>query len=451
MSKTKVLILGAAGRDFHNFNVVFRDNPAYHVVAFTAAQIPHIEDRKYPRELAGSLYPRGIPIYPESELEALIAKHGIDQAVFSYSDVSHETVMHLAARCLAQGADFRLLGTRATMLPSSKPVISICAVRTGCGKSPTSRKVCRLLKEQGLRVVAVRHPMPYGDLRKQVVQRFETLADLRKHHCTIEEMEEYEPHINSGVIVYAGVDYEKILRQAEAEADVIVWDGGNNDTPFFVPDLEIVLVDPHRPDHERTYFPGEVNFLRAQVIIINKVTTADPSATERIRENIRTYNPTATVIEAAMPLTIEDATAVHGRRVLVVEDGPTLTHGGMPYGAAFLAARRFGAKQIVDPRPFAVGDIAQTYAQYPHCGPVIPAMGYGERQVRDLERTINRAECDLVLIGTPVDLRRIMKIKHPTQRVSYDVQEIGQPDLKGELLRFLTRQGLVSGGRRALA
>jgi predicted GTPase len=443
MDKINILILGAAGRDFHNFNVVFRDNPAYNVVAFTAAQIPHIDDRRYPASLAGALYPKGIPIHPETELERLIAKHSIDQVVFSYSDVSHETVMHLASRCIGQGADFRLLGTRATMLPSSKPVVSICAVRTGCGKSPASRKVCRILRDQGLRVVAVRHPMPYGDLAKQAVQRFQTLADLKKHHCTIEEMEEYEPHINSGVIVYAGVDYEKILRQAESEADVIVWDGGNNDTPFFVPDLEIVLVDPHRPNHERTYFPGEVNFLRARVMIINKLTTAEPSAINQVHQNIHTYNPTATLIEATMPLTIENETAVRGQRVLVVEDGPTLTHGGMQFGAGLLAARRFGAKQIVDPRPFAVGSIAETYAHYPECGPVIPAMGYGDRQVKDLEKTINRADCDLVLIGTPVDLRRIIKIKHATDRVSYDLQEIGQPDLKTELLRFLARRHLV--------
>jgi predicted GTPase len=448
MPRKKVLILGAAGRDFHNFNVVFRNDPAYEVVAFTATQIPNIEGRQYPKALAGKLYPRGIPIHSEEDLETLIKRHGVHQVVFSYSDVSHEEVMHLASRAIAAGADFRLLGARATMLKASKPVVSVCAVRTGCGKSPTSRKVCRLLIKQGLRVVAIRHPMPYGDLSKQVVQRFQTLADLKKYNCTIEEMEEYEPHINAGVIVYAGVDYEKILRQAEREADVIVWDGGNNDIPFIEPDLEIVLVDPHRPNHERTYFPGEVNFLRADVIILNKLTTAGQEGIWQVRQNIHAYNPGATVIEATMPISVEDGQDIRGQRVVVVEDGPTLTHGGMRYGAGTLAAQRYGAREIIDPRAFAVGSIAETYQEYPDSGPVIPAMGYGGQQVKDLEKTINRIDCDLVLIGTPVDLRRVIKIKHPTCRVSYELQEIGQPDLSAVLVRFLAEQKSVSEPRR---
>lgn len=444
MPRKKVLILGAAGRDFHNFNVVFRHDPAYEVVAFTATQIPNIEGRKYPKALAGKLYPRGIPIYAEEELEALIKRYGVHQVIFSYSDVSHEVVMHLASRAIAAGADFRLLGARATMLKASKPVVSVCAVRTGCGKSPTSRKVCRLLIEQGLRVVAIRHPMPYGDLSKQVVQRFQTLADLKKYNCTIEEMEEYEPHINNGVIVYAGVDYEKILRQAERDADVIVWDGGNNDIPFIEPDLEMVLVDPHRPNHERTYFPGEVNFLRADVIILNKLTTAEQEGIWQVRQNIHAYNPGATVIEATMPISVEDDREIRGKRVVVVEDGPTLTHGGMKYGAATLAAQRYGAREIVDPRPAAVNSLAETYREYPESGPVIPAMGYGGQQIKDLEKTINRIDCDLVLIGTPVDLRRVIKIKHPTCRVSYELQEIGQPDLSAVLRTFIAEQKSVS-------
>jgi predicted GTPase len=440
--------MGAAGRDFHNFNLVFRDHPAYDVVAFTAAQIPNIEGRKYPKELAGKLYPKGIPIYAEEELEALIQRNQIDQVVFSYSDISHEAVMHLASRSVAQGADFRLLGTRATMLKAGKPVVSVCAVRTGCGKSATSRKVCRLLRQEGVRVVAVRHPMPYGDLSKQVVQRFQTLADLEKYKCTIEEMEEYEPHINNGVIVYAGVDYEKILRQAEREADVIVWDGGNNDTPFYVPDLEIVLVDPHRPNHERTYFPGEVNFLRADVIILNKLTTADQSGINHVRRNIHAYNRTTTIIEATMPIAVEEGDEIRGKRVVVIEDGPTVTHGEMKYGAATLAALRYGAGEIIDPRPFAVGTLAETYQHYTNTGPVVPAMGYGGKQIRDLERTINRIDCDLVLIGTPVDLRRVITIKHPTCRVSYELQEIGQPDLKAVLQTFLAEQKIGPAGQK---
>ncbi len=439
MKRTRVLIMGAAGRDFHNFNVVFRDNPQYDVVAFTAAQIPNIEGRRYPPELAGELYPEGVPIYPEEELERLIEEHEIEQVVFSYSDVSHEHVMHAAARALARGADFRLLGARATMLRAQRPVISVCAVRTGCGKSPASRKIARLLREMGRRVVVVRHPMPYGDLSRQVVQRFETLDDLRHYNCTIEEMEEYEPHVRNGVIVYAGVDYERILRQAEAEADVLVWDGGNNDLPFFVPDLEIVLVDPHRPGHERAYFPGEVNFLRADVLIISKVNTARPEDVDVVRRNIRTFNPNALVIEANLPIVVDAPEAIRDRRVLVVEDGPTLTHGEMSYGAGVLAARQFGARELVDPRPYAVGSIRETFAEYPHIGPLLPAMGYGAEQMRELEETINGTPCDVVLVATPVDLRRVLQIRHPTCRVAYELEEIGPPTLGDVLREFLTR------------
>ncbi|HXF04252.1 MAG TPA: cyclic 2,3-diphosphoglycerate synthase [Blastocatellia bacterium] len=438
MKRTRVLIMGAAGRDFHNFNLVFRDNPQYEVVAFTAAQIPNIEGRRYPPELAGELYPDGVPIYPEEDLERLIEEHAIDQVVFSYSDVSHEHVMHAAARALARGADFRLLGARATMLRANRPVISVCAVRTGCGKSPASRKIARLLREMGRRVVVVRHPMPYGDLSQQVVQRFETLDDLRRYNCTIEEMEEYEPHLRNGVIVYAGVDYARIVRQAEAEADVLIWDGGNNDLPFFVPDLEIVLVDPHRPGHERAYFPGEVNFLRADVLIISKVNTARPEDVDVVRRNIRTFNPNALVIEANLPIVVDTPEAIRDRRVLVVEDGPTLTHGEMSYGAGVLAARQFGARELVDPRPYAVGSIRETFAEYPHIGPLLPAMGYGAEQMRELEETINGTPCEVVLVATPVDLRRVLQIRHPTCRVAYELEEVGPPTLGDVLRDFLT-------------
>jgi predicted GTPase len=439
MKRTRVLIMGAAGRDFHNFNVVFRDNPQYEVIAFTAAQIPNIEGRRYPPELAGALYPEGVPIYPEEELERLIEQYAIDQVVFSYSDVSHEHVMQRASRVLAHGADFRLLGPRATMLRAHRPVISVCAVRTGCGKSPTSRKIARLLREMGRRVVVVRHPMPYGDLSQQIVERFETLEDLHRHKCTIEEMEEYEPHLRNGVIVYAGVDYARILHQAEAEADILLWDGGNNDLPFFVPDLEIVLVDPHRPGHERTYFPGEVNFLRADVLIISKVNTARLDDVEAIRRNIRALNPKAIIIEAALPIVVDAPEALRGRRVLVVEDGPTLTHGEMSYGAGVLAAHQWGARELVDPRPYAVGSIRETFAEYPHIGPLLPAMGYGSQQMRELEETINRVPCDVVLVATPVDLRRVLQIRHPTCRVSYELEEIGSPTLADVLSDFLDR------------
>jgi predicted GTPase len=433
MNKIRILIMGAAGRDFHNFNVAFRDNLHYEVVAFTATQIPNIQGRKYPPELAGRLYPKGIPIYAEAELENLIEQYEIEQVLFSYSDVSHEYVMHQASRALAKGADFRLLGARATMLKSKKPVVSVCAVRTGAGKSPASRKVVRLLNESRLKVAVIRHPMPYGDLAKQAVQRFTAIADLKRHDCTIEEMEEYEPHLVNGAIVYAGVDYEKILRQAETEADLILWDGGNNDLPFYESDLEIVLVDPHRPNHERTYFPGEVNFLRADVIIISKMNTADGKNIDLVRHNIHEYNPRAQVVDASMPISLDAPELVRGKRVLVVEDGPTLTHGGMTYGAGVLAATKYGAREIIDPRPFAVNSIQQTFAHYPNTGNLLPAMGYGQEQMKDLEATINRIDCDLVVIGTPVDLRRIIQIKHPTSRIVYELEEIGRPTLRDVL------------------
>lgn len=425
--------MGAAGRDFHNFNVVFRDREEYDVVAFTAAQIPNISGRRYPAELAGRLYPNGIPIHDEEDLEVLIERHHVHQVVFSYSDVRHEVVMHKASQAIAHGADFRLLGTRATMLKSSKPVVSVCAVRTGAGKSPASRKVAALLRAAGKRVAVVRHPMPYGDLVRQEVQRFATLDDLRRLNCTIEEMEEFEPHITAGSVVFAGVDYGKILRRAEAEADVVVWDGGNNDTPFYEPDVEIVVADPHRPGDERRTFPGEVNFLRADVIVISKVDTADPANVNAIRAAAADVNPGATLIEAAMPVTVGDPTALRGRRVLVLEDGPTLTHGGMAYGAGVLAARKYGAKELVDPRPYAVGSLRAVYEQYPHMGPLLPAMGYGAEQVRELEETIARVPCDLVVIGTPIDLRRVVKIVHPSCRVTYELEEIGKPTLKDVL------------------
>jgi predicted GTPase len=431
--RMKVIILGAAGRDFHNFNVVFRDNPRYEVLAFTATQIPNIEGRRYPPELAGSLYPNGIPIEAEAHLERLIEAHRIEQVIFSYSDVPHEAVMHTASRALAKGADFRLLGPRATMLRSTKPVVSVCAVRTGCGKSPVARTAAALLRCEQARVAVVRHPMPYGDLSKQAVQRFVTLEDLRKAGCTIEEMEEYEPHLVAGDLVYAGVDYEQILRRAETEADAIVWDGGNNDLPFFVPDLEIVLVDPHRPGHERTYFPGETNFLRAQVIVLTKLDTAAPEKVRAVRDTISRYNPRATVIESAMPLTVDEPGRLAGARVLAVEDGPTLTHGGMSFGAGVLAASKFGVRELVDPRPYAVGSICRTFTDYPHIGHALPAMGYGTQQMAELEETIRRVPCDLVLIATPVDLRRVIRIHQPTCRVTYELEEIGTPTLRDVL------------------
>jgi predicted GTPase len=437
MAKDKVLIMGAAGRDFHNFNVYFRGNPSYEVVAFTATQIPNIEGRVYPAELAGPGYPKGIPIYPESELLELIRDLGVKQVVFSYSDISHEYVMHKASTVLAAGADFRLMGADATMLRSKVPVISVCAVRTGSGKSQTSRCVAGILRDMGKRVVAVRHPMPYGDLVKQACQRFATYEDMNRHKCTIEEREEYEPHIDRGVIVYAGVDYEQILRAAEQEADVILWDGGNNDMSFYRPDLNIVVVDPHRPGHEVSYHPGEASLHMADVVVVNKVDTADMANIMTVRNNVARVNPRAIVIEAASPIFVEEPDAIRGKRVLVIEDGPTLTHGEMAYGAGTVAARRLGATELVDPRPYAVGSIIATFEKYPNTGALLPAMGYGDKQVRELEETINNTPCDLVIIATPIDLRKIVDIKHPSQRVRYELQEIGQPTLKDVVEKML--------------
>ncbi len=436
MPKRKVLILGAAGRDFHNFNVVYRDDPDTRVVAFTATQIPNIADRRYPPTLAGELYPGGIPIHAEEELERLIGEHGVDEVVFSYSDVSHEYVMHLAARAVASGADFRLLGGEPTMLPARVPVVSVCAVRTGSGKSQTTRKVAKTLHAAGRKVVVVRHPMPYGDLTAQAVQRFADYEDLARHECTIEEREEYEPHLARGTVVYAGVDYGAILERAQQEADVVLWDGGNNDLPFYRSDLEIVVVDPHRPGHETRYWPGEANLRRAHVVVINKMSTAEAEGIERVRGSIRELNPAATVIEADSPVTLSEPGAVKGKRVLVVEDGPTLTHGEMSYGAGVVAAREHGAAEIVDPRPFAVASIADTYREYPTTGAVLPAMGYGERQLKDLEETIRAVDCDVVLIGTPIDLRRLVEVDKPMVRVTYDLAERGKPDLAEVLARF---------------
>ncbi|VAX30590.1 hypothetical protein MNBD_NITROSPINAE05-1128, partial [hydrothermal vent metagenome] len=428
MKPTKILIMGAAGRDFHNFNVCFRNNPDYEVVAFTAAQIPGIEDKIYPPELAGKLYPQGIAIFPEEQLPRLIAEKRVQRVVFAYSDLKHEQVMHKASTVLAAGADFWLQGPESTMIPSSKKVISVCAVRTGCGKSQTSRKIAGILNGLGKRVVAIRHAMPYGNLEKQAVQRFQTLADLKKHDCTIEEMEEYEPYLEMGTVLFAGVDYEAILREAEKEADIILWDGGNNDFPFYVSDLEIVVVDPLRPGHELQYYPGEVNVKRAHVVIINKVDSAKKEDVETVRKNVLRINPSTTIIEAESPIYVEDPERISNSRVLVVEDGPTLTHGEMQYGAGVIAAKRFGAKEIVDPRPWITGSLKDTFAKYPHIGKLLPAMGYGEEQIRDLETTINAADCDLVVIGTPIDLGRILNIQKPTVRVRYELAEIGTPN-----------------------
>jgi predicted GTPase len=430
MRKTRTIIMGAAGRDFHNFNVYFRDNDSYEVVAFTATQIPNIEGRKYPKELSGSLYPEGIPIYPENDLPKLIKEHDVDQVIFAYSDVPHEYVMHKASLVNAYGADFRLMGTKNTQLKSTKPVISVCAVRTGSGKSQTTRRVSKLMIAMGYKVAAIRHPMPYGDLVKQKVQRFATYADLDKYECTIEEREEYEPHIDNGVLVFAGVDYEAILREAEKEVDVILWDGGNNDIPFYQSDLSIVVADPHRPGHELKYYPGETNLYLADVFVINKVDTANPENIMSVRENLRSINPEALIIEGASPLFVDNPDDIKGKRVLVIEDGPTLTHGGMAYGAGWVAARRFGAKEIVDPRPFAVGSILQTYQKYPGTGTILPAMGYGNEMVKDLEKTINASDVDMVISATPIDLTRIIKINKPMQRVRYELQEIGVPTLE---------------------
>ena len=417
-----VLILGAAGRDFHNFNVIFRNDPAYRVVAFTATQIPDIAGRTYPAELAGKQYPKGIPILEERDLEKIIRDQKVDVAVFSYSDVSNQTLMNLGARVVAAGADFWLLAAERTMLKSELPVVSVCAVRTGCGKSPVSRAVAKELRDFGFNPVAIRHPMPYGNLAEQAVQRFKSLADLDTNKCTIEEREEYEPHIVSGTTIFAGVDYEAIVRQAEKEGDVILWDGGNNDTPFYKPDLEIVVVDPHRAGHELTYYPGSVNLLGAHVIVINKVDTAEPKALELVRQNVAKYAPHARVIETACRVSVPDEQAVRGKRVLVVEDGPTLTHGEMPYGAGVVAAKQFGAAEIVDPRPFAEGSIRTTFEKFTHLHDLVPAMGYSPTQCHELETTINRVPCDLVLVATPIDLARVIKIEKPALRVSYETE-----------------------------
>ena len=437
MKPIKTLIMGAAGRDFHNFNVVYRQNNLYEVVAFTATQIPDIEGRNYPSELSGELYPNGIPIHDESKLVDLIAEHDVEEVVFSYSDITHEYVMHKASQVLAVGAHFKLLGGEQTMIQSSKPVISVCAVRTGCGKSQTTRKVAEILKAAGKQVAVIRHPMPYGDLAKQGVQRFTTLEDLEKHDCTIEEMEEYEPHIIRGTVVFSGADYEAIIREAEKEADVILWDGGNNDMPFYKPDLSIVVTDPHRPGHELAYYPGETNLMMADAVVINKVDTADPKGVDTVRNNIQNVNSDAVIIECASPITVENSDLIAGKKVLVVEDGPTLTHGEMKIGAGMVAAEKFGATETVDPRPYLVGKLLETFDHYPDIGLLLPAMGYGDEQVKDLESTINNTECDVVIIGTPIDLRRLIDIKQPSVRVTYDLEETGSPTMADVLQPFI--------------
>ncbi len=439
MAKRKVIIMGAAGRDFHNFNCIYRDNPEYEVIAFTATQIPDIDDRAYPAKLAGKLYPKGIPILDEDDLEEIIQENGpIDDVVFSYSDVSYQYVMNRAAWALAGGAkNFVLIGPESSMLPADVPVIAICATRTGCGKSQTTRRVAEILTEAGKKVVIIRHPMPYGDLVKQTWQRFETIQDLKKHNCTIEEMEEYEPHINRGNIVYAGVDYHEILKRAEKEADIILWDGGNNDTPFYLPNLMITVADPHRPGDELAYYPGEINLRMADIIIINKVDSASLEGVLEVRDNIRAVNPGAIVMEAASPITMENPEIVRGKAVLVVEDGPTLTHGGMQYGAGIMGALAQGAIDLIDPRPWAVGSIGETFEKYPEIGTLLPAMGYSPQQVKDLEQTINDTEADAVVIGTPIDLRRIIKINKPSTRVGYELQVLGHPNLEDIIAREL--------------
>jgi len=434
---TNVIIIGAAGRDFHDFNVYYKHNPRYKVVAFTAAQIPDIDGRSYPSELAGERYPEGIPIHAESELAELIKRHDVGECSMSYSDLPHAEVMHKGALVNAAGADFKILGSASTMIRSTKPVIAICAVRTGCGKSQVSRSVCEILKSMGKTTAAIRHPMPYGDLRKQTWQRFASYDDLEQHDCTIEEREEYEPHIARGTVVFAGVDYERILREAEKEADVIVWDGGNNDLPFIKPDLFIVVADPLRPGHELSYFPGETNARMADVFVINKVNTASPEDVDVVEGNLRRINPDARFIRAASPVTVDDADAVAGKRVLVVEDGPTLTHGGMEFGAGHVAARQGGAAAIVDPRPHAVGSIKATYEKYGHVKEVLPAMGYGDKQRAELEATINAADCDLVLIGTPIDLGRLLELNKPATRVRYELDEAGTQALSAEVEALL--------------
>lgn len=435
--RQKVLILGAAGRDFHNFNVYFRDNEDYEVVAFTATQIPDIQGRKYPAVLAGKLYPQGIDIVDESEMVDLIKKHHVDLVVFAYSDVTHENLMHTASTAMAAGADFMMMGPDHTMVKSTKPVVAVTAVRTGVGKSQTTRRVAEILQGMGKKVVAIRHPMPYGDLAKQAVQRFASYADLDKHETTIEEREEYEPHIDKGIVVYAGVDYEAILREAEKEADVILWDGGNNDIPFYKSDLHILLVDPHRAGHEVKYHPGETNLRMADVVIINKIDTASAEGIDQVRQSAATVNPKAVIVDAASPIFVENGEQIRGKRVLVIEDGPTLTHGEMKYGAGIVAAKKYGAAELVDPRPYAVGSIDYTYKKYPGIGTLLPAMGYGKQQMRDLEATIDKTDCDLVISATPIDITRVIKVKKPMLRVGYELQEIGTPDLKQIIEKFI--------------
>lgn len=439
MKAKQILILGAAGRDFHNFNVIFRGNAEYNVVGFTAAQIPGISNRRYPNQLAGPLYPAGIPIFEESELEHLVDAHSIDAVVFSYSDISHQNLMHLASRVVATGADFWLLSSERTQIKASVPVISVCAVRTGCGKSPMSRLVTSELRLQGYKPVVVRHPMPYGELTAQVMQRFASMEDLDKQQCTIEEREEFEPHLREGTVVFAGIDSGRVLRQAEKEGDIIVWDGANNDTPFYASDLEIVVADPHRPGHELAYYPGEVNLRRADVVVINKVDTAAHQDVELVRRNVRSANPKATIVETACRVAVSEPELIRGRRVLVVEDGPTLTHGEMPYGAGVVAARQCGAAELVDPRPFAVGSIRWTYEHYPHLTSLLPAMGYSAMQRHELEETINRVPCDLVLVATPIDLAHLIKLNKPSLRVTYEVEDLTHPGL-AEILHQFARQ-----------
>jgi predicted GTPase len=445
MLKRNVIIIGAAGRDFHNFNTYFRDNELYNVVAFTAAQIPDIDGRKYPSGLAGKMYPEGIPIYSESDLPRLITELKVDECVFSYSDVTYQKVMELSAIVNAAGANFSLLGWKETMVKSTKPVIAVGAIRTGCGKSQTSRRVIELLMKKGLKVVAVRHPMPYGNLMEQKVQRFAKVEDLAKHKCTVEEMEEYEPHVIRGNVIYAGVDYEAILRAAENDpdgCDVVLWDGGNNDFPFYNTDLMITVTDPHRAGHELTYYPGEVTLRLADVVVINKMDSSAPDDIQTVRESIEKVAPKAIVVDGASPISVDDPSIIKGKRVLVVEDGPTLTHGEMKIGAGVVAARKFGAAELIDPRPYTVGRLTETFEKYPEIGTLLPAMGYGEQQLKDLETTINNTECDVVVIGTPIDLNRIINIKRPSTRVWYDLQEIGRPNLEEVIDEFVKKHKL---------
>ncbi len=439
MKQIKTIILGAAGRDFHNFNTYFRDNKKYEVIAFTATQIPDIEGRTYPPELSGPQYPSGIPIYDEKDLAKLINDYNIDQVVMSYSDISHVLVMQKASKILAYGADFVLMGIKHTCIKSSKPIIAICAVRTGSGKSQVTRKLGELLRENGKRVAVIRHPMPYGDLKKQIWQRFEEISDLDKHECTIEEREEYYPHIMSGNLVFAGVDYAKILEKAEKEADIILWDGGNNDFPFYLPDLWITVTDPHRLGHETTYYPGHTNLIASDVVIINKIDTADPEAIKKLIETVKGENPSAKIIEAKSPITVEDPEIIKGKRVLVIEDGPTLTHGGMKYGAGIVAAKTFEALEIIDPRPFAVRSIVETFKKYQHLSQVLPAMGYGDAQIKDLEETINNSDAEGVVIGTPIDLRKLITINKPSTRVTYNMDDISAQNL----LNILKSRNLI--------